>query len=1277
MKPGWEKGSYAFRGTAQGDRYLRALLPENIRVDARELPAFLSFCVRAAHLIGNVDKSNNPAGTWGDFLEKDPVVFLALVMENRPEKWNVEVRDIIRRFYVSAGEGRGDACGLLAGKIVEMAILLNRWYDHSANLLKWGSGSPVNDILKKAAEGEAGASLRLLQGILPALSKEHLAKTDPAWEQQLAGLHPVWQPAPSPKAYVLPGATPDEKRQTAVEEMRKIFRHLLFQMTFIGEKAHVWFRETLEQKQDHQPYIGLLLAYLHLFLHARDQMNTLPRRHLDYYYRELLLQKPRPPAPDRTIVCFGLADQTNRYRLKENTLLLAGVNEKGLASHYATTGGAWLSAARIESLRSLFVSKSDMMKAGSSYKLVSGLYAAPVANSRDGLGAPFDAADHSWPPFGEEQLVKNPGERQMTDASAGFVIAAPILALREGEREIDLIFRFSDASLDVLLDLIADISRNTGKTPEEVVPRLFSNALLIYASGVEGWFPVENWKTDSPANWRLEQTITLALKLHPDDPAIVDQAPERLGESFDTPWPLLKILLNPDHNIYLYSFTSSLELETLRIETRVKGIKTLTVMNEIGLLDHSAPFLPFGSVPGRSSYLLIGSRELFRKRLTGLNIRLEWNNLPELDGGFAEYYREYNAGIDNRSFLVALSALSNHTFRPQDAAQRQTFTLFSAPAPDGKLQSHTLLDNIQIDVLQIRPDYDAPELSEYTNDSRSGYLKLQLCKPSAAFGHADFPRLFSKALIEQTKSGSGLFNLGGETAHDTPLPRDPFAPVLDRLGIDYKAATTLNFRPLEYEENDRMAREKIIVIHPFGQQEIFADGKATDRFLFPRFTEDGYLYIGLSNAQPGLPLHLLFHIRESKQGAGSNTLQVFWSYLRDEQWAPFSQEEVLSDQTRQFTTTGIVSLLLPSDLPATHKIMPPGLFWLRAAARGNLGITGRLLDVQVNAVEVEWVDNGDPAHYDSAVSLPRITELVNPAPEIATVFQPVDFTGIRPSEQMAEFYTRTSERLRHKNRALTAWDVEHLVLEHFPNLRRVKCIGWMEYPQLPPGSIKVVVMPAGSGEDPEPMVGFHQLELIAAFLRDRASHFTDIQVINPVYEKIKVSCMVMLDKGLEYHRGKYLQLMHEELRDFICPWLRDGQIGLGGSISKNEVLAFLGSRPYIRFITRFSLVHIFEPGEASYALSDTANAGADVEILSSTTPWSVLTPVAQHNIRFISAQDHLLPEIAAIEDMRLGTDFIVVEGPAPPPGNEAGLKEHPGDEQASPGTEWYLVPESD
>lgn len=1287
MKEDTKNGFGAYWGTSQSDRQTKALMPENVRIDARELHDFLAFCARTARLIPNFDLNNQPAGTWADFLEKDPTVFLALLLDHRPNEWNDKLRDILRRYEFTNPERKTEAFYHLANTILEMAGLLDGWYKNSLNLLKWEQQLPFNAALEKAIESETGLHVRYLKDLLTDLEKSNLIPQRAGFLEQLAAFHPVWELNRDTKFWkdrhegyepcFLEGKKPEDRQAFAVKKLRQIFQQLHFTLNFLCEKAPKWFQDSLNHRENHDPQIGLLLAFLHLFLHARDQLNTFTRHHLHHYYFDWLRQKQRAAIPDRTIVCFELADNIRQFRLPKDTLLLADVNEAGLPSQYATTEETRLCNTKIAALRTVYVSKSDLMKSGSSYKLVSGIYTAPVANSRDGKGAAFGSADPSWPVFGEEQLDKNPGERQMTDASIGFVLAAPILALQEGKREIDLQCRFSERSFSILIDLIDDICQNTGKKPEEVVSRLFSNSLLIDASGETGWFAVENWKIDTPENWLKNSAITLTLYLHSDDPAIVDNVPGTLGETFDSPWPLLKITLNPNHNIYLYSFILPLELDTLRIETRVSGLKSLTVLNEVGLLDTSSPFLPFGALPNRNAYLLIGSKELFRKRLSDLQIHLEWNNLPELEGGFAEYYREYHNDIDNNSFQVRLSALSNGVFRPKEPAQRQDFSLFTAPdGPDKQLHPHTVINNIRLNHLQIQPDYSTQPLPEYSNSLRSGYLKVQLYQPQMAFGHADYPRLFTRAMIEQARTNSGFFSRGGETDKESPLLREPFTPEIEKLYIDYTAVAKLNLQPLQSEENDEAAREKIFVLHPGGQQEIFDAGKTYDRYLFPRFEDDGYLFIGLDGAIPGQAVSLLFHLRESKHASGHGRLNVRWSYMHANHWEPFSAEALLSDQTRQFTTTGIISLLLPDGINTDQTVMPPGLFWLRAAIGGNMDGVGRALDVRINAAEVVWVNNGDASHFDPAKTLPPVKELVFPAPEIAAVTQPVGFYGARPADRPGEFYIRTSERLRHKNRAINTWDLEHLVLERFPEIRRVKCIGWMQYNQLSPGQIKVVVVPRAPETELEPMLGFHQLELIAGYLRERLSPFVDLQVINPVYEKIKISCTILLEKGFEHDKGKCLQQLQDELRHFICPWLRSGEIRLGGHIGKNELLAFIKNRPYIRFVTRFSLIQIYEPDGAFFELRDTARDGMGAELLMASTPWSVLSPVDQHSIQFIEVQDHIQPEAAAIEGMRLGIDFIVLEGHEQPR-DESGLKIHPEQPPGDSEPDWYLFPKQD
>lgn len=678
-------------------------------------------------------------------------------------------------------------------------------------------------------------------------------------------------------------------------------------------------------------------------------------------------------------------------------------------------------------------------------------------------------------------------------------------------------------------------------------------------------------------------------------------------------------------------------------------------------------------MPKRNAYLLIGSAELFRKRLASLCFNLEWNNLPELEGGFAEHYREYPGSIDNSSFEVRLSALSNASFRPYEKEQRQLFRLFAAAGPDKPLEHLTAIDPVNLTLLQLHPDYTMKALPEYSNSVHAGYFKIQLDKPAMAFGHSEHPRLFGNALIAQSKTGSGLFGRGGNEPESTQvMPREPYVPVINKITAEYKAATSMNMRPLAAGENDVAAQEKVFTLFPFGIQEIFAEGKTLDRYLFPRYEEDGYFYIGLEGVKPGKPIALFFHIRESKQRTRSRDLTVRWEYLRRNRWIGFAPEDRLSDGTRNFTTTGIIRLRFPDDISADHSILPPGICWIRATAKGALGITGRILDVQTNAVEVEWVDNSDITHYDTTTQLPRIRELAVQKAEIASVFQPLDFYGGRPADQYPLFYIRTSERLRHKNRGINSWDIERLVLEYFPFVRRAKCVTWMEYPQLKPGQIKLVVIPMLEANETDPMLGFHQLDIIGEFLREKISHFAQIEVINPVYEKLKISCNIRLQKGLENEQGMYLQQLHKDLEQYICPWLNGASVELGGSIGKNELLEFINTRPYVRFATRFSVIQIFEPEDEQFDLLDTARP-SDAANLQSTTPWSVLTPVAQHNITFIRSEAPDLPEETAIEDMRLGTDFIILKKEDPAT-NPSGVKEHDKPGQKPTRQEWFVFP---
>ena len=1246
------------------------LLPENVRIDTRDVPGFLSYAYHAARWIQFYNRDNEPAGNWTRFLEKDPSVLLALVLDNRSAYWEDLVRDSFRQFYTSEGESRAVACKEIIVTLLEMGLLLNAWYQKSHGLLLLKTDLPLTRVLDQAIlpnennPDSLSDKLKQLYGLIITLKSDDVLEIEQSIIRGFALFDPVWGVDKPPVPAVFTGEKEAQKLDEVAEIARDIYLRLMFTMRFIEEKAPEWFRQSIENTSNHDPQNGLLLAFLQLLTHVRDQLNEKPQEHLRYYYGDVLEQQFVPFVPDRTMVGLELADHVNEYLLERHTALSAGTNENGVESIYRTVEDLLITKTRIAALKTVFVAKNNMMKGRSSYKLISGIYAAPVANSKDGMGAPFTSGDRSWPILGAEQWDLPPDARNMTDANIGFVIASPVFFMQEGERVITLSYQFTPTSMARFSDFIEDIRLNTGEDKRKIIHDLFNNALLADVTTPDGWFRISRMQTEVGDT----NEISLSLFLSEVDPPVVGNNPELPGQAFDSKHPLLRILLNPDAQYYLYSFIIPLELETVRISVQVKNMRALTLRSNAGLLDASVPFMPFGPVPIRNSYLLVGNAELFRKRLTSATIRIHWNNLPEDEGGFKSYYEAYGNNVDNRSFKVKVSALSNGQFFPLEPERQESFHLFDAKAPDSRLEPQTAIELRNLALMSIRPDYDLTSLPEYSVNARIGYFKMQLYDPAGAFGHAEYPRLFTQYMLAQTKS-DGLLS-GSKNKADVPMPREPFAPVIHRITVDYKAETLLNMKPMESEDNDPAADEKVFSIHPFGTQLIFSEGTARENKFIPQLDADGYLYIGLENVAPDKPINLFFSLRESKTGSLVARPQLEWSFLRGDTWQLFTEDEIMYDATRNFTTTGIVKLQIPEEVVFRHTLLPADLFWIRVAAGGNLNAIGAALDVQINAVEAVWEYNGDNRHFDPRFVLPPVQGLYRQKTEIAGFRQLTGFYGARGMDQWKPYYVRTSERLRHKSRGISTWDIERLILEAFPEVSLVKCVTWMEYDGIQPGSVNVVVTPPPSDGQLEPKMGFHQLDRIHDFLKQKMSPFVKVRVMNPIYEKVKISCSILLEKGLEHEKGKYSQLLSEALLHFICPWLKKGAIHFGGSLSKNDVVVFIKNLPYVRFVTQFSMVHVYQVDDDNN-LSDTAYRPSSGEFIQASKPWSVLTPVSQHLIQFIDKEEYMAPEITAIDKMRMGTDFIILDETET---NTTGLRLYTdGEEQA----EWYLFPESE
>ena len=114
-------------------------------------------------------------------------------------------------------------------------------------------------------------------------------------------------------------------------------------------------------------------------------------------------------------------------------------------------------------------------------------------------------------------------------------------------------------------------------------------------------------------------------------------------------------MISSEHaRLYAYSFLEKQIIENVLIQVKVKGLTTLALENENGPLDATTPFQPFGPIPAKGSYLLLGNKELFQKELEQMTLSIEWFNLPR------------SPVADQQETLVAAQAMKSQAETPPE-----------------------------------------------------------------------------------------------------------------------------------------------------------------------------------------------------------------------------------------------------------------------------------------------------------------------------------------------------------------------------------------------------------------------------------------------------------------------------------------------------------------------------------------------------------------------------------------------------------------------------------
>ncbi|MGE9311233.1 hypothetical protein ACLOAU_06295 [Niabella sp. CJ426] len=944
---------------------------------------------------------------------------------------------------------------------------------------------------------------------------------------------------------------------------------------------------SLAGKKNLDPHLALYFAFLKLFSHTQDHINQFTEKHIDFYYNKILGLELKPGIEDNAYVIFELAKNANNVILEKGALLDAG-KIHNIPAAYSVNDKVILNKAVVAGLKSS-VLKNDTIEL------------AHRTDTIDGVSKKLPASEPYFDAFGLRHIP----EVQKQRAKIGFAIASPVLLLKEGNRKITFSIFLSGLSTDL-------------KKVNAI------NAVELFLTGEKEWLGAYECLLTFGAFQSGRQTIIINYSLSSKDPAVTAYNQGVHKNTFNTPNPLVQVLIDTGRAGNIFRHLKSARVEDIKIDVEVQDVGNLEMENDQGRIDSKKPFLPFGTMPKKGSGFNIAYEELMHKDVSEYQFEVDWLGAPS---SFSSHYNLYGGANGNNSFTATYSAADGNSgttllFNSTNAATTIKWPavpfVFAWPqwrfnaSPVVYKNYHSLFSNPNyINVLKTRATVQAASQVKIQNNTVSkGFVRFEL---NRSFLHEIYSRVFAEQAIEQASSKT------------VSLPNEPYTPTIKQIRLSYKAAAQQSFSNNNSFAAFNKKEVQLFHIDLFGQSEQheYLKGRAQEEigkdttidpgiYLLPQ-QRPATFYIGLADLIPGQSVSLLLQLAEGTSNADAEPMVISWHVLCNNEWRVFTGREMLRNETNSLLQSGIVTLAIPESATADNTLMDGGLVWIRLSLSGDPGSVCLFEKVITQAAKAGFYTNGT-FRGSGSIEAGSIKKLLKKTAEIKLVSQPFSSFGGKATEGQEAFRMRVSERLRHKERAVTNWDWEHLVLQEFPELYKVKCLNHFNDEDNcckagHPGAVTLVVVPNVQGKNfynpLQPKVSTVIRQKIKAFIQPRVSFFTQLFISNPDYETALLDFKVRFLSAGDF--GVYQDQLNNAIKRFLTPWAFSDTEGLlfGGTINKSVLLNFIEEQPYVDFVTDLKMYHIDEDG----------NKSADTDTIHIINPKAILVSATQHNIR--------------------------------------------------------------
>ncbi|GAA3630119.1 baseplate J/gp47 family protein [Flavivirga jejuensis] len=940
---------------------------------------------------------------------------------------------------------------------------------------------------------------------------------------------------------------------------------------FIEKEEITSFLSEIETGTSLTPHLTLFVCFLKLIEHSKTRFNGITKRHLDFYYKEILQIEKKAPIEDSVHLIFEVAKNISSTKINEGTLLEAGKDPDGNKLQYATDEEVVVNKIAVSSLKSIYHHIKQKPTEESA------LYAASQVDSIDGKGGAFKE-EPQWLPFGYPEHYKP--TTVLETPKLGFAIAAPTLNLQEGDR-------------DILVKYTTEDHINTISTAN------LANVFEVYATGEKGWlgpFTLETTSKTGYATQVSDNNMELYLALDKSQEAILPYDKKIHGENFETTHPVLRFLLKtqqPEFNegYKLYTQLLKKRILTTTIKVAVAGAEKVSLRNDLGDLAEDKPFHPFTTQPIERSSFYIDTPDAFSKNWKTITIRAPWLNTPS---DFMDHYIAYRKTDTSKNLSPAIyqNALSN-----VDNLYVDSNDYFKAKLTINNNETSDVI-NAETSLFTSAEEGFELQLSILAETSpkirKTGPLKLSL---NQSFLHAIFPQVYALALTSKV---------------DTLLPNEPYTPFIEKLYVDYTAEQIVDFQnPSDTTKN--LDTIQLFHEHPFGQAE-------NNLFVAPEYCQGGTLYIGLTGTVTLQQVQLLFQLIEGTENPLADSFatneKITWSVLQGNDWEELDSNYLLGDSTGNFLKTGIVTITIPSEATTEHSLLPSGMVWLKANTQRNFDVVCRFKAIHAQVIKTTFSNNkNELSHLVDGLEAGTISKLTERNAHIKSVTQPYGTFGGSPEEGDENYYQRISERIRHRDRAINLWDYEHLILEEFKEVYKVKCLNHTKDNNFhAPGHVAIVVIPDTVNQNAfdifQPRLSTAKRNEIQTYINGLNTMFVEAQIINPDYEEVKVTLNVQFNTG--YDQNYYTKQLEEDIKRYLSPWAykETASLHFGITFHRSKLIAYLEQLKYVDYLDSVVLRHIKTPGTTGTAKTN----------IIPTSAKAILVSAKEHSVTAITSK---------------------------------------------------------